>query len=65
MNLEFDKKEEFKPIVDVKLKSTKLKKNSIGVIEGKIRTDATIPLQSLGDMRKWRTQMRRSIRSIP
>ena len=61
MNLEFYKKEEFKPIVDVKLRSTKLKKYSIGVIEGKIRTDATIPLQSLGDMRKWRTQMRRSI----
>ena len=57
---EFYKKEEleensnysFKPIKDVKLISTKEKKNSIGVSESKILMDATIPFQNFGDMRK-------------
>ena len=37
------------------------KKNSISVTESDILIDATIPFQSLGDMRKYRTQARRSI----
>ena len=67
-NSEFYKKEEleensiysFKPIEDVKLGSTE-QKNSIDFSESKIPIDATIPFQSLGDMRKWRTQTRRSM----
>ena len=35
-------------------------KNSIGVSDSKILIDATIPLWSLGDMRKWGAQTRRS-----
>ena len=50
----------FKPIEDVKLRSTE-KKNSNGVSESKILVDATIPFQSFGDMRKCRTETRRSI----
>ena len=42
----------FKPIEDVKLRSNKKKKNSIGVSEFKILIDATIPFQSLRDVRK-------------
>ena len=68
MKLNLIKKEEleensnysFKPIEDVKLRSTE-KKNSIGVSEGKILVDATIPFQSFGDMRKCRSETRRSI----
>ena len=57
---EFYKKEElevnsnysFKPIKDVKLRSTKEKKKSIVVSESIILKNATIPFQSFGDMRK-------------
>ena len=42
-----------------KLRGTKT--NSIGASEGEVLKDATIPCQSFGDMRKWRTQTRRSI----
>ena len=59
MKLNLIKKEEleensnysFKPIEDVKLRSTE-KKNSIGVSESKILVDATIPFQSFEEMQK-------------
>ena len=53
--------ESFKPKENMKLRGTEQKKNSIGVNESKILKDATIPYQSFGDMKIWRTQTQRSM----
>ena len=53
--------ESFKPKENMKLRGTEQKKNSIGVNESKILKDATMPYQSFGDMRIWRTQTQRSM----